>query len=98
MKKTVSLGFALILAAMLAVPVLAPAQPKAAPKPATAKATFAGGCFWCMEEVYDKVPGVISTVFRLHGRTDQESDLRAGLRPAAPGTPRSCRSSTIPPR
>jgi peptide-methionine (S)-S-oxide reductase len=31
-------------------------------KPATAKATFAGGCFWCMEEVYDKVPGVITTV------------------------------------
>ena len=27
----------------------------------TAKATFAGGCFWCVEEVYDKVPGVIST-------------------------------------
>jgi peptide-methionine (S)-S-oxide reductase len=31
-------------------------------KPATARATFAGGCFWCMEEVYDKVPGVITTV------------------------------------
>ena len=62
MKNTVSLGFTLILAAMLAVPVLAQAQPKAAPHPATAKATFAGGCFWCMEEVYDKVPGVISTV------------------------------------
>ena len=61
MKKTVSLGFTLILAALLAVPVLAPAQPKVASKPATAKATFAGGCFWCMEEVYDKVPGVIST-------------------------------------
>jgi peptide-methionine (S)-S-oxide reductase len=30
-------------------------------KPALAKATFAGGCFWCMEEVYDMVPGVIST-------------------------------------
>jgi len=29
---------------------------------ATAKATFAGGCFWCMEEVYEKVPGVISAV------------------------------------
>lgn len=27
-----------------------------------AKATFAGGCFWCMEEVYDKVPGVTRTV------------------------------------
>ncbi|MGQ0816053.1 MAG: peptide-methionine (S)-S-oxide reductase MsrA [Gemmatimonadota bacterium] len=27
----------------------------------TAKATFAGGCFWCREEVMDKVPGVLST-------------------------------------
>jgi peptide-methionine (S)-S-oxide reductase len=25
-----------------------------------AKATFAGGCFWCMEEVYEGVDGVIS--------------------------------------
>lgn len=24
-------------------------------------ATFAGGCFWCMEEAFDKVPGVIAT-------------------------------------
>ena len=30
-------------------------------QPATAKATFAGGCFWCMEPPYDKLPGVIST-------------------------------------
>lgn len=30
-------------------------------KAATAKATFAGGCFWCMEEAYDKVPGVRAT-------------------------------------
>lgn len=27
----------------------------------TAEATFAGGCFWCVEEAFDKVPGVIST-------------------------------------
>jgi peptide-methionine (S)-S-oxide reductase len=26
-----------------------------------AKATFAGGCFWCMEPPYDKLPGVVST-------------------------------------
>ncbi len=27
-----------------------------------AKATFAGGCFWCMEEVFEKVEGVSSAV------------------------------------
>src|SRR5215510_9360378 len=32
-----------------------------APAAATAKATFAGGCFWCVEADFDKVPGVIST-------------------------------------
>ncbi len=30
--------------------------------PGHAVATFAGGCFWCMEEAYDKVPGVSATV------------------------------------
>jgi peptide-methionine (S)-S-oxide reductase len=33
------------------------AQTPAAP----AKATFAGGCFWCVEADFDKVPGVLST-------------------------------------
>jgi peptide-methionine (S)-S-oxide reductase len=34
----------------------------AADSPAmTAKATFAGGCFWCMEPPFDKLDGVIST-------------------------------------
>ena len=38
------------------------AAPAASPVPATtARATFAGGCFWCMEPPYDKLPGVIST-------------------------------------
>jgi len=37
------------------------AQAAAAQPAATAKATFAGGCFWCMEPPYDKLPGVIST-------------------------------------
>src|SRR5512147_1368584 len=26
----------------------------------TVKATFAGGCFWCMEHPFDEIPGVIS--------------------------------------
>lgn len=25
------------------------------------KATFAGGCFWCMQAIFDKVKGVVST-------------------------------------
>jgi peptide-methionine (S)-S-oxide reductase len=28
----------------------------------TARATFAGGCFWCMEPPYDELEGVISTI------------------------------------
>ena len=28
----------------------------------TQKAYFAGGCFWCMEESFDKVEGVIKTI------------------------------------
>ncbi len=31
------------------------------PPAATAKATFAGGCFWCMEPPFDALDGVIST-------------------------------------
>jgi peptide-methionine (S)-S-oxide reductase len=27
-----------------------------------AKATFAGGCFWCVEEAFDAVPGVVATI------------------------------------
>ena len=33
---------------------------RAADSPGFAKAYFAGGCFWCMEEAFEKVPGVTS--------------------------------------
>ena len=33
------------------------------------KATFAGGCFWCMQPVYDKIPGVVSTTVGYTGGT-----------------------------
>jgi peptide-methionine (S)-S-oxide reductase len=46
----------LLIAALVALPFLANAQ-----APTTAKATFAGGCFWCMEGPFDAVDGVIST-------------------------------------
>ena len=37
------------------------ATAQTAPVPVTAKATLAGGCFWCMEQPFDVLPGVIST-------------------------------------
>jgi peptide-methionine (S)-S-oxide reductase len=44
--------------ASVTTPVVAQTQPAPA---AQAVATFAGGCFWCMEPPFDKLDGVIST-------------------------------------
>jgi peptide-methionine (S)-S-oxide reductase len=46
------------LLAVAAALILAAGIPARA---ATEVATFAGGCFWCMEPPFDAVPGVIST-------------------------------------
>ena len=37
------------------------AAPDAQQEPELATATFAGGCFWCMEPPFDKLDGVVST-------------------------------------
>jgi len=64
---------ALISPALCAV--IAFAQPAKAPAAATAAATttaiatFAGGCFWCMEPPYDKQEGVIATTSGYMGGT-----------------------------
>jgi peptide-methionine (S)-S-oxide reductase len=52
----------LLLYLLTAVAAFAPAAyGQAKPSPGTAIATFAGGCFWCMEPPYDEIPGVVST-------------------------------------
>lgn len=63
--KLIRFSTALLLSAFT---MLASAQNKApdktntaAPPAATAKAIFAGGCFWCMEPPYDAIDGVLST-------------------------------------
>jgi peptide-methionine (S)-S-oxide reductase len=45
-----------------------PAKAPAA-KPALEKATFAGGCFWCMEDAFEGVPGVVSAISGYTGGT-----------------------------
>ena len=65
-----------LLLALSTLPLATIAQPK------NAVATFAGGCFWCMEEVYDKVPGVISTTSGYMGgskRNPTYEEVSAGV-------------------
>jgi len=50
---------------LLAILILFPSLTIAATK----TAIFAGGCFWCMEADFDKVPGVIKTISGYDGGT-----------------------------
>lgn len=55
----ISLGF---MAFWIGGMTIAPQGSLAVEESQYAKATFAGGCFWCMEEVYEKVQGVVSVI------------------------------------
>jgi peptide-methionine (S)-S-oxide reductase len=54
--------------ALLALLLLAPATALAD----TARASFAGGCFWCMEPPFEKLPGVVSVTSGYTGGTKTE--------------------------
>ena len=61
LKKPLNAVFVFAMILPLAIEVAYAASPSTGPTE-TAKATFAGGCFWCMEPPYDKLDGVISTI------------------------------------
>src|SRR5512139_2938235 len=50
------------LGALWALAPFLPARAAAPPPANLERATFAGGCFWCMEASLEKVPGVVSVV------------------------------------
>jgi peptide-methionine (S)-S-oxide reductase len=50
----------LAVAGTLACTTASSAAPTPSPRPGLARATFAGGCFWCMEPPYEALPGVVS--------------------------------------
>jgi peptide-methionine (S)-S-oxide reductase len=50
-----------VFAALLCAAAAICAAPTLAATAAPAKATFAGGCFWCMQGPFDRLDGVIST-------------------------------------
>ena len=64
--------FTVLMLAALALPGLAGAADAA-----LAKATFAGGCFWCMEPPYDKLDGVVSTTSGYIGGRTQNPTYEA---------------------
>lgn len=41
-----------------------------------AKAVFAGGCFWCMEPAFEKVPGVSSVLSGYAGDTKENAEYK----------------------
>jgi peptide-methionine (S)-S-oxide reductase len=67
---------AVAFAARLGAPSAADSRSRPAPAgtPAArvARATFAGGCFWCMEPPFDALPGVISTTSGYTGGHDPD--------------------------
>ena len=65
------LGWSLVAtgAAAAAAPL---SQSLSRPAPALEKATFAGGCFWCVETAFEGLPGVTSVISGYTGGTKED--------------------------
>jgi peptide-methionine (S)-S-oxide reductase len=53
----------------MALAATSPSAQQPGVPPGMAVATFAGGCFWCMEPPFDKLPGVAATISGYTGGT-----------------------------
>jgi peptide-methionine (S)-S-oxide reductase len=65
--RTAGTAAVLLCLALLAAPACAAEE-----NPELAKATFAGGCFWCMEPPFDKIDGVVSTTSGYSGGEEKD--------------------------
>ena len=79
MKVQMGLVFASVGLLMFASVAFARGGEGAASGPILEKATFAGGCFWCMEPAFDKLRWRQIGRLRLHRRPQGKPDLRGGL-------------------
>lgn len=66
----------LALATLTGLPSLALAQTTTS-KPVTEQAVFAGGCFWCMEEAFEKIKGVSDVESGYTGGKTPDPDYNA---------------------
>jgi peptide-methionine (S)-S-oxide reductase len=67
-KRRIFLAFVVV---MMCGAASARAHAADASAPGLEKATFAGGCFWCMQPAFDHIPGVVSTVVGYTGGEKQ---------------------------
>lgn len=84
MRRAIAL-FAVLLTAALAWAAPPQTGSSTTPVPSTPQkqevAVFAGGCFWCMQPAFDKVPGVISTLVGYtggHTQNPRYEDVETG--------------------
>src|SRR5688572_32034663 len=91
-----SIGYAWLRGAFVSVAPVEAANQAAPAARGQQKATFAAGCFWCVEADFDKVKGVISTTSGYTGgrvRNPTYEQVSAG----AQGTTEAAGSASDPP-
>src|SRR5919204_2090523 len=78
------IGGSIALSLLLSLGALASAMGQGGEPQRSAIATFAGGCFWCVEADFDKVDGVTSTTSGYTGGDTPNPRYERGL-PGGPG-------------